>query len=237
MARLNRRNVFALGLAAGVLSASEMSAHGAVIALYSFASGSAASTDSDSGSTAGNFTIGAGLTNAGLSTTSNNAFARSDTTAASEAAAADTPSAGTGTSYFGFTVTPGTTLSLTSLTFKSAYNAATAGGAAATASYFVRSSRDNFTTDISSTFNETYQDVTGANGTFTTRTVDLSAASFQNLSSAVEFRIYIYDNSTNVNQTPRLDDVTLNGVPEPSSVGLAALGGLGLLARRRRRKA
>jgi hypothetical protein len=223
------------GCAFVVAHLASSSARAAVLANYPFTGGTAASNDSDA-STAGDFTINASQTGAGISATSNNLFLRSNTTAATEAAAADTPTTGTGTSYVGFTITPfaGFPLSLQTLTFQTIFNAATAGGATATANFVVRSSRDSFAADISPVFSETYQDVTGATGTFTGRSVDLSGAAFQNLSTTTEFRIYVFDNSTNNNQTPRLDTVQLTGTPEPASVALFGIGAMGLLTRRRR---
>ena len=51
--------------------------------------------------------------------------------------------------------------------------------------------------------------------------------------ASIEFRLYITDNSTSNSRIHRIDDVTVNAVPEPGSLALFGLGGL-MVARRRR---
>lgn len=86
---------------------------------------------------------------------------------------------------------------------------------------FVRSSIDSFATDLGSP--------TAAGGT-----ISLAGASFQNVSTATEFRVYGFGASTSLG-TFSINDFTFNGsvIPEPSA---ALLGGIGLIALLRRRR-
>jgi PEP-CTERM motif len=99
---------------------------------------------------------------------------------------------------------------------------------------FIRSSVDNYQTDLASFLRTTTN--------FQNTVVDLSGAAFDNITSTMEFRFYVYDNSDSDSQGARFDNVTLNGtnaavsaVPEPST-SLLMLVGLGSLAAARRRK-
>ncbi|KLU06864.1 hypothetical protein RISK_001178 [Rhodopirellula islandica] len=93
----------------------------------------------------------------------------------------------------------------------------------------LRSSRDSYATQIP-----------GANLLGTT--IDLSDTEFQDLTSPVNFRLYIQssDPSANPSSTYNLDSFAFNGtvsaVPEPSSMALLAFGGAGLAWRRRKSK-
>ena len=76
--------------------------------------------------------------------------------------------------------------------------------------------------------------VTTNNGT----SVDLSGAAFQNLSGeTVEFRFLLGDDSGATSRIHVLDNIELVGdiTPDPATMSLLALGGLGLLRRRRNR--
>ncbi|MFD2255560.1 hypothetical protein ACFSSA_02635 [Luteolibacter algae] len=88
-------------------------------------------------------------------------------------------------------------------------------------SIFVRSSLDMFAADLGSP-------------TTDGGTINLSASTFQGVSSAVEFRIYGYG-GTSAQGTFSINDFVFNGevVPEPSVALLGAAGGLLLLRRRR----
>ncbi|MDF3058159.1 MAG: hypothetical protein K0R17_2374 [Rariglobus sp.] len=209
-----------------------------VLASYLFTGGSAASNDAHAQSVAGSFGFGSAGTNWGLSTAQNNVFGRGSTTAASEALAV---SAG---SYFTFTLTPGSLgagngINLSSITFDTIANSAATTAGTVSATFFVRSSLDGFSANIGSSFPQSYINTTVVNPV--ARSVDLSA--YQGIVSAVEFRIYVFDDSTDVNRTPRLDNVVLNGavgaipIPEPATTGLVLAGGLMafvLFCRRRR---
>ena len=138
--------------------------------------------------------------------------------------------------YFTFTLTiPAlTTADLTSLTFDGIFENAAIGPV----SYFVRSDAggDAFATDLAiSPGNQVTAD-----DTLTPKTVSLAAATFQGLSTPVEFRIYFTDNSNSGSATrlSGIDNVVLNGditaVPEPTSVAFLIGGGCLLVLLRRR---
>jgi hypothetical protein len=206
------------------------SASAAVIAQYDFTGAAVTSSDSEPNSTAQDFAAtGADL---GFSVSGNNAFARSQALAGTDEAAAIANVA-----YMSFTVstTAGNKLDLTSLTYTSIHNATNAGApdTNATMNFFVRSSIDSYAATVGSVFSETWDSTTP------NRTIDLSGAAFQNLTSPVTFRLYVYESvELDTNQGARWDDVVLNGnvnaIPEPSAIALLGLGGLALLRRRRK---
>jgi hypothetical protein len=128
--------------------------------------------------------------------------------------------------YFSFTVSPAIEafMDLSSLTFNTAR-----GGGSTPRGFAVRSSLDNFNTNLFTL------DVPTQRPTFTPVNVDLSA--FPETNRPVTFRIYTYAPLTG--NTIEFDDITLNGtvtlVPEPTGLCLLGLGGLMLTARRRGR--
>lgn len=135
-----------------------------------------------------------------------------------------------GDEYFSFTVTPtaGATLDLTDLTFDAAR-----GGGGTPRGWEVRSSVDGFASSLGTA------DIPTARPALTSFSVNLGAASFDNLTSAVEFRFYSY--SPNSNNSVEYDNIELNGtaalvamVPEPASGLLVIVASTGLLLRRRR---
>ncbi len=140
--------------------------------------------------------------------------------------------------YFSLTITPtvGTTVNLATLTFDTAFYVSTNLPATVTATYFIRSSRDGYANNVGGTFTENHQLAATTPVVFTPRTVDLSAAEFQNLTAPVTFRIYLYDSSNSATRYISIDNVTLNGtlVPEPSTSGILALAAVLPLVRRRR---
>lgn len=139
----------------------------------------------------------------------------------------DAATAVTNNSYVQFTVTPdaNTQMDLSSFTFDAAR-----GGTNGPRGYAVRSSVDGFAGNIATA------DITANRPNFAAFNVPLSAASFQGLTAATTFRLYVYSPSNT--STVEFDNLTLNGttspVPEPASAGaaIAMLGGL--LVRRRR---
>lgn len=129
-----------------------------------------------------------------------------------------------GNSYTSITITPdpGKTMSLTSLTFKVAR-----GGASTPRGWGIRSSVDSYAANVATA------DAVTQRPTWDDITVDLSAAEFQNLTSAVTFRFYIYAPS-NAN-TIEADDITFNGTSVSSaSTRVIRLFGIRLLGVRLR---
>lgn len=100
--------------------------------------------------------------------------------------------------YLSLTPAAGYSLNLTSLTFN-----ASRGGGATPRGYDVRSSVDAYAATLGTA------DLATQRTTWTAVTIDLSAGGFQNLTSTITLRIYIYAPS-NVNSID-LDDVTVNG--------------------------
>lgn len=196
----------------------------AILANYNFTS-SVASVDADLNSTATNFASNYG-NQSGLSA-SGNFFVRVQVTPDPPVS----PNLPSTSNFFSFTVTAasGFTLSLTDLALKTAF--VDPSGPSGTT--FVRSSVDGFTSDLGS-----YTQIGTTNSDFTNRSIDLSGAAYQDLST-ITFRIYHYDDTNSATSTGlvhRLDDVVVNGnaVPEPASFALFGLGGLSMLVRRRR---
>ncbi len=197
--------------------------HAAVIVNYAF--GANLSPDS----TAANIT-GYAITGAG-------SLSRSGSTLSaqiSDSSVGANQSAGKTASYFEVKVdvASGYKINLTDLTFNP-------GARFISSSYGfgVLSSIDAYAADVLSptvTFTAASADTFGS-----LVTTNLSGASFQGLTGTQTFRIYTWENAARVaNSFSRVDNVTLNGsvvlVPEPATVGLLAVGGLTMLARRRR---
>jgi hypothetical protein len=136
--------------------------------------------------------------------------------------------------YFQFSVTPDNNfdIDLTSLNFQTSR-----GGTSTPRGWVLRSSIDNYAANIDTQVVPTVQP------TLTSYSVDLSGTSFQNLTSSVNFRIYVYGPVSG--SFLFFDNLTLNGAvspvvtastPEPSSIvallSLAAIGGGAFVKRR-----
>jgi hypothetical protein len=101
------------------------------------------------------------------------------------------------TDYYEFTLTPTTNYKINLSSFEFTLQRSSTGPV----NYALRSSIDNFASDIS----------TGAFPmTATLQTVALSGAAFQNITSAITFRIYGYNAGSNVG-TASVNDFTFNG--------------------------
>lgn len=224
-----------------------------IVARYDFEDGGTfnASTDTDAGSVASNFTNGAGLVGFSSSTIGDNSTlpfssstATGDVNGSADGAlftgssADQTTQAGavTNNDYFTFTITPGAgfTYSFSALQFKLAFTSSNP----APESFFVRSSATG-TTDLSI---GTITTTRTADGAFQLFATDLSGiGALQNVTAAVEFRIYFY-NPDGVTSTTgdRIDKILLEAtvIPEPSTYVMIGLGGAllagGRYLRRRR---
>lgn len=222
-----RASVFTLGLTASLGLTAQ------TIVKYDFNTDLGASFE-DPALSASVITVGAGLkdvafNNAGRSGASNSLYvAADDTDGILELGLAIEAN-----EYFAFEidVDPGSAMDLTSLTFELGYTAVgTFVGKEFTA--YLLSSIGGFTadkslgdgtvlvTDLNSGSSPQYPSAP----TF----IDLSGVQFDNVTTAVEFRLYITDNTGNANYLGRIDDITLNGtvtdIPEHSACAL--FGGL-----------
>ncbi len=233
-----RHLALVVGLAVAGMTAN---ASGAVIAQYNFNNSAdrTVSIDAEPNSTASAFVTSGG---GGFSSASNSAIQTYANITSSSVATAISSN-----DYFGFTVTPslGQAFSLTNLTFDSTTRFQFGDGGSV--SFFVRSSLDGFTSDLAS-YSQTSPSTVAVPPSSSVndavaRNVSLSGVLFQNQPAPIQLRIYFYENIGNSTATDafRVDNVILNGtvaevtaaVPEPASIGIAMLGGLALLARRR----
>ena len=137
----------------------------------------------------------------------------------------------TANDYYGFTITPdvGAPLTLTSLSFDLTRSGTFSGRV------FVRSSLDGYTANLYT------NDLPASSNTLAPITPITLGAAFTDVSQPVTFRIYFADDSstrvdtdTNSGIVYRLDNVSLQGVPEPGSTLLLVLGAAGFLTRRKR---
>lgn len=135
--------------------------------------------------------------------------------------------------FFTVTVDLGYSLDLNELTFD-AYRAGNGAN-----DYSVRSSVDNYATDISTGLAAGYIDG-GITTTRTGQTISLAGTEFDNLTGTTEFRIYFDDRQSNTGSASAtiVDDFILDGivVPEPSAYALLAgcLALSSVMLRRRR---
>lgn len=226
-------NTDLLPLVAAIVLSFIAPAPAAVIVLYNFTGSSYAPSSTDPNATASTISAGAGPFSVSINTIVGNPAPSLEF----GVTGIDSSAAFNANNYFTFTITPvaSGTLSLTNITLDLAHswNNAVAqgfdiytsvGGFASTAAIVGSGSRS----------------VAGAN-VFQNLSVDLSGASFQNLTSAITFRIYFYDGASVGTSHQLLDNLTINGtavVPEPTSLALiaSALAGGTLFLRRRRQR-
>ncbi|GAA4966477.1 T9SS type A sorting domain-containing protein [Algibacter aquimarinus] len=103
------------------------------------------------------------------------------------------------TAYLEFTLTPNTAYEIDFVSFE--YNSQASN--ASISNFAFRSSLDGYTTDIGTP-------------TVTGTTIDLSGATYQNITSAITFRFYVWGASSVLNAFS-INDFTFNGVVSPAS--------------------
>lgn len=137
----------------------------------------------------------------------------------------------TNNKYFVFSFQPedGYYLDLLRLDFNAAR-----GGSSTPRGWGLRSSADAYTTTLGNS------DIGTQRATWTSYSVPLTAAYFDQVTDTLTFRIYVYSPANG--STIEFDDITIWGevfelevIPEPGTLSLPALGVLGLLRRRRRK--
>jgi hypothetical protein len=208
------------------------SANADVLANYSFDGSVRTSFDTNSETTASPFSDGPGFASLLDATRGNSAPSISVDTAQTDGNT--NAAAVTANDYFTFTITPagGFALNLTNLSID--YANYTNDGTFPAISFFVRSSINNFSANIGSTVN-----VTAASaGAFANTSFNLTGAAFQNVTTPIEFRIYVQDGIADPDRGILLDNIILNGtaVPEPSTYAMIGLGATLLVGMQRFRR-
>lgn len=208
-----RRIVFAL---VAVVLALARSSYADVLAQYTFGTTSVpsiASSDANLFSVAGMFFRGSGFDAETLPDTGNGNPPPDETVNAS-LTPADQASAISGNDYYTFTLTPGTTMSLTDIRF----DYAVAGNV--TANYLVEAAVG------AGSFSAVGSSVSTSSSTWLTPE-GLSLGQYQNVTLPVTFRIYIWDNNDGNGNSDLLDNVIVDGfapVPEASTLAMMGLG-------------
>lgn len=129
--------------------------------------------------------------------------------------------------YFSFTLTPasGFAFDLDSISID-----IQRGGSTGTRGGFVRTSLDGFASTVGS--------VMSASSAFVVETRDFpDTPTYNNVTEPVTIRVYTISGGGTFSRSVHYDDITVNGsvIPEPASLALAALGGLMIVARPRKR--
>ena len=191
------------------------------VGLYTFASSSLNSSDTNPDSTASAVMAGSSFTSALTPNTMYGNPLPSLAVVSTLTTGADTQAGAVGASqYFSFTITPntGVPLSLSTLSFD--YANYSTDGTYPTEGFVVRSSVDNFAANTATGVTSS----STSDGAFATSTIGLGAAAFQNLTTAVEFRIYIYDGTNQSTRGAVIDNITLTNVPEPTTYAMLIAG-------------
>jgi len=219
------KNIFLLAVILSALLAGSP-VRSAVLTEYTFTSGSTAASNVDPNAVASAFSAGTGIPSAtftsGWAQTPGSELPQSPATGLAEAI--------TGNDYFSFTLNaaPGYALNLTQLTMGVAAYRASGASTSVRGNFYALSSINGFTTSALINTIETAQQ--NSPFTFVTFTIDLAGAAYQNLTSPVEFRIYMEYNTVSTARYLAIDDVVLSGtiaaIPEPST-GLLLLGSAG----------
>jgi hypothetical protein len=127
--------------------------------------------------------------------------------------------------YFSINLTPQSTMDISSIEMDWSR-----GGTLGTRGWFVRSSQDNYATDLYS--NETL------NGTAVgLQHVSISLSGFSGI-GATDFRVYIYTSTSGRYmdfQNVQFNGLSAAAVPEPSTLAILGLGSLGVAYRARRK--
>lgn len=216
-----------------------------IVARYDFEDGSITSSDADPNSTAGIFIPSAGLTYASSTVGDNQATPFTTSAATGDVngspdsnligGADQSTQAGalTNNDYLSFTLTPtaGFSYTFTQLDFKLA-----ASGANFADGFFVRTNLTGSINIASGTFTS----VQSSDGAFDLFTVNLSGiAELQNVSSAVEFRFYLYNpDAGSTSDSVRIDKIFLQAdvIPEPATWTMFGLGAVLLVGVQRLRR-
>jgi len=234
----------------GVLPVLGASTAFGALAEYRFDSGSQGAIGTDPGIIAGQFEAASTLddSNNGATggTPSNYSSEHARLTANRVIGASGTP--GTVTSsitdgeFFQFQLeaTSGNQLNLTQLKFSTNYYGT---DAAVFASYFVRSSLDNFNANLGVTTDPVFDGIfahqlQASSSGFVERIINLGPE-FQNILGPVTFHLYMFDNNNSASRWVAVDNVVIDGtvtaIPEPGVAAVFLSGGLLALLRRRNR--
>jgi len=203
----------------------------AIIASYDFSADLSANIF-DPNVTANDFVASAGIAG-GRSGFNQNLFERTNQTTST-----DLTTAVANNEFFSFTVdvNPGAVLDLTSLSVDLGYSRVL-GLPTDQLTIEVLSSIDGFT-DADSIGSLTSITTNTGQNILQNLTVDLSGPDFQNLTTPIEFRFYLYDDANDNDTIHRIDNVVLNGtaIPEPSTLTLLLGASLTMLIGFRRKR-
>ena len=221
----NQDRIFHLNLAPGMLPPPPTPEK---IANYTFDGGSFASTAVEAGWTTSDLSNGAGVP---LGTNGGQGNPAPSLELSFGDVGANLSQSLAGDDYYTFSVTPDDNASITYTDLTFDFFKTANAGANVTASLF--SDIDGF--DAADIIDEVMLSGGGESGAFFARTFDLDSLP-DDLVDPVEFRIYIDDaGASNQSNQFRLDNIMLNGivqitaVPEPGSIAIWALVGLGLV--------